>query len=282
MTAHAGRLSRGLAPGVVLGAIALLAASAVSGHGIKLVAPIVIGVVTLAAWHRELLQWRSLVGLILLVVLFVPIGRYALPGNLPFNLELYRLVVALVVVVWLASLLIDPRVRLRRTYFDGAATLLLVACVVASDSPTRAGSTSSATASRRASPSFSASSSSTTWWRRLFGDASPSCLCSSCSGSAAWSSDCARSSSSAPATTRSTTSTRSCRSSSAPARSGEILRGGNLRVFGPAQHPIALGAVLIMILPIAVYFARIGQAPLVVGAVVICSERWRPAHGRPS
>ena len=103
-----------------------------SGHGIKVVAPIVIGVVALAAWHRELLRWQSLVGLILLVVLFVPIGRYALPGNLPFNLELYRLVVALVVVAWLASLLIDPRVRLRRTYFD-VPLLLLVASVVASD-----------------------------------------------------------------------------------------------------------------------------------------------------
>ena len=132
MTAHAGRLSPGLAPGVVLGAIALLAASAVSGHDIKVLAPMVIGVVTLAAWHRELLQWRSLVGLILLVVLFVPISRYALPGNLPFNLELYRVVVALVVVVWLASLLIDPSVRLRRTYFDGPL-LLLIAFVVASD-----------------------------------------------------------------------------------------------------------------------------------------------------
>ena len=38
-----------------------------------------------------------------------------------------------------------------------------------------------------------------------------------------------------------------------------ILRGGNLRVFGPAEHPIALGAALIMLLPIAVYFARVSS-----------------------
>ena len=50
---------------------------------------------------------------------------------------------------------------------------------------------------------------------------------------------------------------------------GEILRGGNLRVIGPAQHPIALGAALIMILPIAVYFARTGRRRWWVGAVVI-------------
>ena len=35
-----------------------------------------------------------------------------------------------------------------------------------------------------------------------------------------------------------------------------LTLGGNLRVFGPAQQPIALGAALILILPLAVYFAR--------------------------
>ena len=49
--------------------------------------------------------------------------------------------------------------------------------------------------------------------------------------------------------------------------SGEILRGGNLRVIGPSQHPIALGAALIMLLPIAVYFARTGKRLWWVGAV---------------
>ncbi len=49
----------------------------------------------------------------------------------------------------------------------------------------------------------------------------------------------------------------------------ELDRGGNLRVFGPAQHPIALGAALIMILPIAVYFARTGRRRWWVGAVVL-------------
>ena len=35
-----------------------------------------------------------------------------------------------------------------------------------------------------------------------------------------------------------------------------LMLGGNLRVFGPSQQPIALGAALILILPFAVYFAR--------------------------
>ena len=86
----------------------------------------------LAALHRSLLRWHSLVGLILVVVLFVPIGRYRLPGSLPFNLELYRLVVALVVLIWLTSLLIDPTVTLTRTSFD-RPMLLLVGCILASE-----------------------------------------------------------------------------------------------------------------------------------------------------
>jgi hypothetical protein len=50
---------------------------------------------------------------------------------------------------------------------------------------------------------------------------------------------------------------------------GPLFRGGNIRVIGPAQHPIALGAALIMLLPIAVYFARTGRRRWWVGAALI-------------
>jgi hypothetical protein len=257
-----------LAPGIVLGAMALLAASAVSGHGIKLVAPIVIGVVALAAWHRKLLQWPSLVALILVVVLFVPISRYALPGNLPFNLELYRVVVALVVVVWLASLLIDPRVRLRRTYFD-PPLLLLVASVVASDlaNPGRVNDLSAnvaksltfflsfilvyyvvATTLRGREPVM--------FVLKLI--AVGGVIIGLC----------------AIIEQRTAYNPFDHVDSVVPflvhvGPIGEVFRGGNLRVFGPAQHPIALGAALIMILPIAVYFARMGKRRWWVGAVLL-------------
>jgi hypothetical protein len=35
-----------------------------------------------------------------------------------------------------------------------------------------------------------------------------------------------------------------------------ISRGGRLRVYGPAQHPIALGAMLVMMIPLSIYLAR--------------------------
>jgi O-antigen ligase len=45
--------------------------------------------------------------------------------------------------------------------------------------------------------------------------------------------------------------------------------GGNLRVSGPSQHPIALGAMLILILPLAVYFARTSSRRWWFAAVLI-------------
>ncbi len=66
-------------------------------------------------------------------MLFVPVGRYALAIKLPFGLEFYRLTVAFVLLVWVASLLVDPAVRLRRTPLDGPVALIVAAslCSVA-------------------------------------------------------------------------------------------------------------------------------------------------------
>src|SRR5215469_8696814 len=113
-------------------AVGVLAAAVVSGTGGKEVAPLVVGVVVLATLHRTLFHWHGLIGVIVAVVLFVPIARYHLPGNLPFDLELYRVIVALVVLAWLTSLLIDQHVRLRTTPFD-RPILLIAAWILASD-----------------------------------------------------------------------------------------------------------------------------------------------------
>jgi polysaccharide biosynthesis protein PslJ len=63
----------------------------------------------------RLLGWHALLAFVILLILFVPVRVYSLPATLPFNLEPYRLVVAFVAVGWLLSLLVDRRVRLRGT-----------------------------------------------------------------------------------------------------------------------------------------------------------------------
>lgn len=72
-------------------------------------------------------SWRTLVGLTILVILFVPIRKYSLPGALPFQLEPYRLLVAVVAGVWLVSLLVDRRVRLRTTGLEAPIFLIVAA-----------------------------------------------------------------------------------------------------------------------------------------------------------
>jgi hypothetical protein len=127
-----GTLHRVPATGAIFASAGLLAASAATGHGTKTLGPLVLFAAVFIAWHRVLLGWASLVGLLIAVVLFVPIGFYQLPASLPFNLDLYRLLVAVLAVMWVSSLLVDRRVALRKTVFD-RPLLLIVACVFASE-----------------------------------------------------------------------------------------------------------------------------------------------------
>jgi hypothetical protein len=103
---------------IVVGAIALLGLSVLTNSRVTTTAPAIAAVVIIAVGYRTLLSWRWLLGLLCLVILFIPIRRYTLPASLPFNLEPYRLLVAFVAVAWFTSLLIDPRVRFRRTGVD--------------------------------------------------------------------------------------------------------------------------------------------------------------------
>ena len=113
----------------VVGGFALITASVLLSRNVAAVAAVVGLGTVLVAWHQELLRWPALLGLLISIVLFVPIGRYSIPLGLPFDMEMYRLAVGALLMAWASSLLIDPRVRLRRTPFD--VPLLLILCAVA-------------------------------------------------------------------------------------------------------------------------------------------------------
>ena len=99
----------------IVGALALLSVGVSSGHGAGVLAILLAAVTILAVGHRSILRWNRLIAALLIVVLFVPIGRFKLPAFLPFDLELYRIVVAFLLLLWLIALLIDSRVRLEST-----------------------------------------------------------------------------------------------------------------------------------------------------------------------
>ncbi len=71
-------------------------------------------------------SWTVLIAAMVLVVLLIPNnGSYILPEALPFQLEPYRVAVGLLLVGWIISLLIDPRVRARASGFEGPLALII-------------------------------------------------------------------------------------------------------------------------------------------------------------
>jgi polysaccharide biosynthesis protein PslJ len=110
---------------LIAGSLAVLAA-AVAGGGPTIRAAGLVVVATLAAVVPFLfVGWSRVLATLILIILFVPIRRYSLPGNLPFELEPYRVFVAALLLGWFASLLADPRSRLRKTGFEGPLILIV-------------------------------------------------------------------------------------------------------------------------------------------------------------
>jgi O-antigen ligase len=114
---------------LVLAAVCALTVAAYSGRPLA-IAGTAFGVVVVAAAtsvRTSFIRWEYLIGSVTLVVLFVPIKRYKFVVNLPFDLELYRVVLAFVIGFWLLALLVDRRVRLRGSFLDKPLGLFLVA-----------------------------------------------------------------------------------------------------------------------------------------------------------
>jgi hypothetical protein len=115
-----------------VGSVVLLAAAVVAAPkaGV-LLAPVVAVAAIVAAAHRRLFGWDTLVRFLAVIIFLIPIKRYTLPGGAGFNLEPYRVLVALIAAAWTASLLIDPRVRGRRSGLE-RPILLFVGGIFAS------------------------------------------------------------------------------------------------------------------------------------------------------
>ena len=115
---------------LTLGILALvLAEAARTGDANLLLGLLVVGLVV-TAYQRVLLAWQTMLGLILVVILFIPIRRYTVAGNLAIELEPYRIVIAVVLACWFAALAVDPRVRWRKTGLEAPIGALLAAMLL--------------------------------------------------------------------------------------------------------------------------------------------------------
>jgi O-antigen ligase len=245
---------------VVLGALVLLSFTVLTNARVAEVVPLVAVVVLSVAAYRLLLGWITIVAGIILVILFVPIRVYKLPGSLPFDLEPYRIVVALVLAAWLASLLVDPRVRLRRTQFDlplGFVAASVFASVLAN--PNQVSNLSSYVVK---SLTFFLSFVLLFYFivsvvrsERQVAVLVRVLVLGGAFVAAA-----------AIVERRTSYNIFNHLQGVVPALRfegglGTEVRAGRLRVFGSAQHPIALGAALVMLLPLAVYLLKTSRRP---------------------
>jgi O-antigen ligase len=78
---------------------------------------------------RPYVPWSRVLVALVLVILFIPLRRYRLPGDAGFTLEPYRLLVALIVAGWAMALLSDARVRFRKSGVDGALVFVILAII---------------------------------------------------------------------------------------------------------------------------------------------------------
>ena len=111
---------------LVMASLGLLAAGVASGAAMPATAALVVGTTLVALIRPSVIGWPKLLAATILIILLIPIRRYSLPGQLPFQLEPYRVFVGLLVLGWLASLLVDPRIRVRRTGFEAPLLVIVV------------------------------------------------------------------------------------------------------------------------------------------------------------
>lgn len=91
----------------------VLAAVGATRRGIPMEVVLGAGVLPLllVAFQRALLSWHTLLGAILVVILFIPIRRYTIAAGAPIELEPYRILIAVVLGCWFLALAADPKVR---------------------------------------------------------------------------------------------------------------------------------------------------------------------------
>jgi O-antigen ligase len=264
---------------LVLAALVLVTLSVLHDGG-SLVAVTVSAVLLGAAVlvRAEHVSWRIPLTILVLVILFVPIRRYVVSASPGFQLEPYRALVAVLVFVWLGALLVDRRIRLRRTGFEGPLLLVLLATLGSLVfNPGRAVELEGEVVKALAFflsfllvlyllASVLKVTDVEPLLKVLVAGGAVVAVLAIVEARTAW-------------TPFNSLSEYLPFMDLSPSFEPAISRGARLRAFGPAEHPIALGAMLAMLIPLAVYLSRRAgklwlalTVVLVVGALATVSR----------
>jgi len=93
---------------------AVLAGALMVAGRVTLAAAVMAGVAVLFV-VPHLLKWRAMVLGVLVAIVCIPARLYKLPVTLPFDMEIYRVFILLFLVAWGIALVTDPAVRLHKT-----------------------------------------------------------------------------------------------------------------------------------------------------------------------
>ena len=87
-------------------------------------------VAALANTHAAVFTWTNAIAALVLVLWFVPIKLYTLPVELPFNLEPYRLLLLVLLAAWAVQIAFLHRGRIEAAGRAGPVVLLMVVAIV--------------------------------------------------------------------------------------------------------------------------------------------------------
>jgi hypothetical protein len=214
-------------------------------------------------------SWWIPITVLLLVILFIPIRRYVMTAGIGFQLEPYRVLVGAILFTWFCALLADPRVRVRRTGFD--APLLCVLMATLGSVIVNMSRVSALESQVIKSVVFFLSFLLIVYFLSsvLRGYAEVELLVKVLVAGGAAVAILALIEARTGYTPFNSLSSVLPFMHLDPAFEPVINRGARLRAFGPAEHPIALGVMLAMLIPLAVHLGRTASRVWSAMAVVL-------------
>jgi O-Antigen ligase len=122
--------SPGAAVWPIFAGLGLLTWAVLAGQHAHAAAMLLLALLVVSLGYRWIFSWPTQLGATILVIMWIPIRRFALPGSLPFSLEPYRILVFAVALGWIASLLLDRKKDIRGTPIDAPLMLVLLVSAV--------------------------------------------------------------------------------------------------------------------------------------------------------
>ena len=77
----------------IFAGLGVLTWAVVAGQHTRPAAMLLLALLVFSVGYRWIFAWPTLIGTTILVILWIPIRRFELPGSLPFSLEPYRVMI---------------------------------------------------------------------------------------------------------------------------------------------------------------------------------------------